>query len=126
MFASSCRDISGGDTFTMALDGELSTRDELVSVTVAAIAERLRTLMFNSLVKKNAQFEYVGELAKDINDSEDGSAVTFVLQDNVKFHNGKTLTSADVKYSFDKLLESNGAKASAFYDTVEGQKTPHI
>ena len=126
IFASSCRDRSGGKIFTIALDGKFSTLDPIGSVTVDANAERLRTLMFNSLVKKNDQFEYVGELAKEIIESEDGSAITFVLQDNVKFHDGKTLTSADVKYTFDKLFQSNGAKASAFYDTIEGQKTPHI
>jgi peptide/nickel transport system substrate-binding protein len=52
--------------------------------------------------------------------------VTFVLQDNVKFHDGKPLTSADVKYTFDQLFSTNGAKASAFYDTVGGEKRPHI
>jgi peptide/nickel transport system substrate-binding protein len=126
LFTLSCRDRSGGKTFTIALDGKFSTLDPIGSVTVDANAERLRTLMFNSLVKKNEQFEYVGELAKEIKENEDGSGVTFVLQDNVKFHNGKVLTSADVKYTLDKLFASNGAKASAFYDTVEGQKSPHI
>lgn len=118
LFASSCRDRTGGKIFTIALDGKFSTLDPIGSVTVDANAERLRTLMFNSLVKKNDQFEYIGELAKEIKESEDGSAITFVLQDNVKFHNGKVLTSADVKYTLDKLFQSNGAKASAFYDTI--------
>lgn len=120
----SCRDRTGGNVFTIALDGKFSTLDPIGSVTVDANAERLRTLMFNSLVKKNDQFEYVGELAKEIKESEDGSAITFVLQDNVKFHNGKVLTSADVKYTFDKLFQSNGAKASAFYDTATINNQP--
>ena len=118
LFSFSCRDRSSGRIFTIALDGKFSTLDPIGSVTVDANAERLRTLMFNSLVRKNDLFEYVGELAKEIKDNEDGSGVTFVLQDNVKFHNGKVLTSADVKYTLDKLFSSNGAKASAFYDTV--------
>lgn len=117
-FTFSCRDRSSGRIFTIALDGKFSTLDPIGSVTVDANAERLRTLMFNSLVKKNEQFEYVGELAKEIKENEDGSGITFVLQDNVKFHNGKVLTSADVKYTLDKLFGSNGAKASAFYDTI--------
>lgn len=126
IFVSSCRDRTGGNLFTMALDGSFSTLDPIGSANVDANAERLRTLMFNSLVKKNDQFEYVGELAKEIKENEDGSAITFILQDNVKFHNGKTLTSVDVKYTLDKLFQSNGAKAAAFYDTVNGQKTPHV
>ena len=47
--------------------------------------------MFNSLVKKDENFDYVGELAKEIKTSEDGKVITFVLQDGVKFHNGRSL-----------------------------------
>ena len=127
VFSFACRDRTGsGKPFTIALDGKFSTLDPIGSTTVTANDERLRTLLFNSLVKKNDQFEYVGELAKEINTSEDGSTITFVLQDNVKFQDGKALTSADVKYTLDKLFESNGAKASAFYDTAEKEKKPHI
>lgn len=126
IFSLSCRDRTSGKLFTMALDGKFSTLDPIGSANVDANAERLRTLMFNSLVKKNDQFEYVGELAREIQESADGAAITFLLQDNVKFHNGKILTAADVKYTFDKLFESNGAKAAAFYDTVNGQKAAHI
>lgn len=122
-----CRDRTGsGKPFVIALDGPFSNLDPIGSATVTANDERLRTLLFNSLVKKNDQFEYIGELAKEINTSEDGSTVTFVLNDNVKFHDGKQLTSADVKYTFDKLFATNGAKASAFFDTVGEEKKPHI
>lgn len=82
--------------------------------------------MFNSLVRKNEKFEYVGELAKEIKPSEDGKVITFVLQDNVKFHNGKEFTSADVKYTFEQLFKSNGYKAGAFVDTIEDKRVPHI
>ncbi|MEO6589105.1 MAG: ABC transporter substrate-binding protein [Pyrinomonadaceae bacterium] len=117
---SACRDRTGsGKPFTIALDGKFSTLDPIGSTTVTANDERLRTLLFNSLVKKNDKFEYIGELAKEINTSEDGATITFILQDNIKFHDGKVLTSKDVKYTFDKLFSSNGAKASAFYDTAE-------
>ena len=123
-FLLNCRDRGGqGKMFTIALDGKFSTLDPVGSTTVTANDERIRTLMFNSLVKKNDQFEYVGELAKEIIESPDGSIITFVLHDNVKFHNGKTLTSADVKYTFDKLFESNGAKASAFFDTASNESS---
>lgn len=82
--------------------------------------------MFNSLVKKNENFEYVGELAQEIRNSDDGKTITFVLRDGVKFHNGKDFTSADVKYTFDKLFESKGYKSGAFFDTVNKQRVAHI
>lgn len=103
---------------TVALPESFSTLDTLTSTASDSAAERVRNLMFNSLVKKNESFDYVGELAKDITTSPDGLIITFVLRDDVKFHNGKQFTSADVKYTFDKLFESKGYKSGAFFDTV--------
>jgi peptide/nickel transport system substrate-binding protein len=103
---------------TVALPEKFSAFDTLTMVTSDAAAERVKNLMFNSLVRKDANFEYVGELAKEIRTSEDGTVLTFVLQDGVKFHNGQELTSADVKYTFDELIKANGYKAGSFFDTV--------
>ena len=115
----SCR--RNSDIFTIALDGKFDTLDFLGASSVPANAERLRTLMFNTLVKKNERFEYVGDLAKEINTSFDGTTISFTLQDNVKFHDGKPLTSADAKYTLDLLLKTKGAKQGAFFETLSGQ-----
>lgn len=113
----SCRRNSS-EHVTIALPEPFSTFDTLTSVTSDAAAERVRNLMFNSLVKKNDNFEYVGEMAEQITTSEDGKTITFTLRDNIKFHNGKVLASSDVKYTFDTLFASKGYKAAAFYDSV--------
>lgn len=115
--ASNCRR-RNADAVTVAMPEAFTTLDTLTTVKSDAAAERVRTLMFNSLVKKDANFDYVGELASDIKTSDDGKALTFALRDNVKFHNGKVLTSADVKYTIDQLFQSNGYKSGAFFDTV--------
>jgi peptide/nickel transport system substrate-binding protein len=120
-----CRSRSS-DFFTIALDSKFSTLDPVGAATVDANAERLRTLMFNTLVRKNERFEYVGDLAQEINTSFDGATLTFLLRENAKFHNGKPLTSADAKYTLDTLLKSSGAKAASFFETVNGEKTPMI
>jgi peptide/nickel transport system substrate-binding protein len=126
IFSLSCR-TQNNEFVTVALSEKFSTLDTLNSVGSDAAAERVRNLMFNSLVKKNEKFEYVGELAKEIKTSEDGKTVTFVLQDNVKFHNGKDFTSADVKYTFDELFKAAGAyKAGSFFETINDQKVPYI
>ncbi|MGB7070310.1 MAG: ABC transporter substrate-binding protein [Pyrinomonadaceae bacterium] len=111
---------------TIALPDKFSTLDTLTTTASDSAAERVRTLLFNTLVKKNDSFEYVGELAKDIVTSDDGKTITLTLQENVKFHNGNPFTSADVKYTFDELFKSNGYKAGAFFDTVNGDRVPHI
>lgn len=124
LLAAGCRTRS--DIFTIAMDTQFSSLNSLTG-TADANAERLRTLMFNMLVKKNENFEYVGELASDIKDLDNGSTISFTLRDGVTFHDGKPLTSADVKYTFDTLFAvPNTTKASAFYETVDGATKPHI
>ncbi|MEO6587823.1 MAG: ABC transporter substrate-binding protein [Pyrinomonadaceae bacterium] len=126
IFSFSCRNRTA-EFVSVALSDKFSTLDTLTSTASDAAAERVRGLMFNSLVRKNEKFEYIGELAKDIQTSADGKTITFVLQDKVKFHNGKDFTSADVKYTFGELFKSQSAyKAGAFFETVNEQKTPYI
>src|SRR5437762_6860639 len=115
--AVSCRRVNL-EFVTVALPEKFTTLDTLTSTASDAAAERLRSIIFNTLVRKNERFEYVGELAKDIKISTDGKTLTFTLQNNVKFHNGKLFTSADVKYTFAELFKANGYKAGAFFDTV--------
>ncbi len=125
IFSFSCRTRTN-EFVTIALPEKFSTLDTLTTTASDAAAERVRSLMFNSLVRKNEKFEYVGELAQEIKPSEDGKVITFVLRDGVKFHNGKSFTSADVKYTFDELFKSNGFKSGAFFETVDDKKVPHI
>lgn len=103
---------------TVAMSEQFNTFDTLTTEKNDAAGERVRNLLFNSLVKKAENFDYVGELASEIKTSEDGKQITFVLRSNVKFHNGHPFTSADVKYTFDQLFENKGFKSSAFFDTV--------
>jgi len=73
-------------------------------------------LIFNSLVKKDDKFDYVGELASDVKHSDDGTVFTFTLRDGVKFHDGRVLSSADVKYTLDTVFSSDFAKSASFYE----------
>src|SRR4026209_1472645 len=106
MAPTACR-TRAGNAFVIALSDNVKTIDPIGSPSVDAASERVRTLIFNTLVKKNEKFEYVGELASDVKRSDDGLTFTFTLQDGVKFHDGRVLTSADVKYTLDLLLSSN-------------------
>jgi peptide/nickel transport system substrate-binding protein len=93
-----------------------------------AASERFRQLMFNSLMKKNERFDYVPELASNVQTAPDGLSVTFTLRDNVKFHDGKPLTSADVKYTFDQLLkpDSQSPKSPSFFEGTGDARQPFI
>lgn len=129
---SSCNRNNGG-AVTIALSDKFSSLDTLSTTSPDSAADRLRNLIYNSLVKKNDKFEYVGDLAKEIKIGEDNLTVTFTLQENVKFHNGQSFTSADAKYTLEALFQANGYKGASFYDSKPNPddpknpiKEPHI
>jgi peptide/nickel transport system substrate-binding protein len=114
------------NAFVIALGDNIQTIDPIGSPSVDAASERVRTLIFNSLVKKNEKFGYVGELASDIQRSTDGTVFTFVLHEGVKFHDGRPMTSADVKYTLDLVFSSSFAKSASFYEGTGDDKHSYI
>ena len=118
--------VDGGKSgpFVVVLEGNPETLDQLRSTDAAS--ERLRQLMFNSLVRKDKNFDYEGDLASDIKTSPDGLVYTFTLRDGVKFHNGKPFTSADAKYTLDTLLASDSRKATDFFEGSGDARTPIV
>ena len=124
LFPMACRQRS--DTFVIALGDNIRTIDPVGSPTVDAASERVRTLIFNSLVKKNEKFDYVGELASDVQRSDDGLTYTFNLRDGVKFHDGRAFTSADAKYTLDLVFSSNFAKSASFFEGSGANRKSYI
>lgn len=61
--------------------------------------------LYDSLVFPNEDGTVRPHLATDWEVSEDGLTYTFNLRDDVKFHNGDTLTASDVAFSANRLLE---------------------
>jgi peptide/nickel transport system substrate-binding protein len=60
---------------------------------------------YSTLIKIDAERfpDVKGDLAKSWTVSNDGLVYTFKLHSGIKFHDGSTLTSQDVKVSFDRL-----------------------
>lgn len=123
-FSASCHHKS--NTFVIALSDNIRTLDPIGAPSVEAASERVRTLIFNSLVKKDAKFDYVGELAANIQRSDDGLTYTFTLHDGVKFHDQRPLTSADAKYTIDLCLEKEFAKAASFFEGSGADKKRYV
>src|SRR6266705_2221964 len=95
----------GGEPGTLVIAIEVAPRgfDPRFSTTFQTSA-RIMQLIYDTLVVKNDKFEFVPSLAERFEESEDHREFTFHLRAGVMFHNGKQLTSADVKYTFDSLL----------------------
>ena len=126
LLLSGCRTGTDADApFVMVMESQPGSLDPLRGND--AQSERLRQLMFNSLVRKNEQLEYVGELATDpIQVSEDRRTYTFTLREGVTFHDGRPLTSADAKYTLEALLASDSPKATPFFVGTGEARQPRI
>src|SRR5947208_3206453 len=122
---SSCRR-NRSNGFVIALSDNVKTIDPIGSPSVDAASERVRALMFNSLVKKDEKFDYVPELASNIQRSDDGLTFTFTLRDSVTFHDGRPFTSADAKYTLDTVLGNSFAKSASFFEGVGASRTAYV
>jgi peptide/nickel transport system substrate-binding protein len=78
--------------------------------------------IYSNLVDFDRNYLYIPGLAEKWEISSDGLTYTFYLRKNVKWHDGKPFTSADVKYTFD-LIESrkgfNWDLVKDYYDKME-------
>ncbi len=68
-----------------------------------AQSEHLHGLIFDSLVAHDAQMNIIPDLAEHW-EARDPQTYVFQLRKGVKFHDGRSLTSADVKFTFDSIL----------------------
>lgn len=59
--------------------------------------------IFEGLVKPDENGNLMNAVASDYTISDDGLVYTFTLRENVKFHNGETVTAQDVKYSLERV-----------------------
>jgi len=79
---------------------------------VPALSRSRRSpLMYSQLVRFDETMTPRPELAESWETSKDGLAWTFKLREGVKFHDGQEMTSADVKFTFDRLFEKSPGKS---------------
>jgi len=80
-----------------------------------AQSQHLDGLIYDGLVKLDSQMNIVPDLAERW-DTPDARTYVFHLRHGVKFHDGRPLTSADVKYTFDSLIhgEVSSVKRGTF------------
>jgi peptide/nickel transport system substrate-binding protein len=79
---------------------------------VDAQSEHIGSLIFDSLVHKNAHFNLEPWLATSW-DTRDPVTYRFHLRTDVRFQNGQPLTSADVKYTIDSMRNGTVITAKA-------------
>jgi peptide/nickel transport system substrate-binding protein len=85
-------------------------------------------MMFNvyeGLVKPASDGTLHPAVAEKYTISEDGLTYTFILRKGIKFHNGREVTTKDVKYSLERLMGTHtGKPLSSFFQKVLTVQAP--
>jgi peptide/nickel transport system substrate-binding protein len=86
---------------------------------------RLLELIYEPLVRLDANLKIVPAIAQSWEFYPDGKELTFKLDPKAKFQNGAAVTSADVKASFERILdEKTGAANRANFLSIASVETP--
>ena len=104
--SSSSSGSASGGTLTLAIDGTSAINDPCYYDTIGdwqAVDCICRGLTFISFETSTVQ----PDLAESWDISADGTTYTFKLRQGVKFHDGTTLTSADVVASLNRQFDAN-------------------
>lgn len=86
---------------------------------------RLLELIYEPLVRLDAELNVVPAIATSWEFAEDAKTLTFKLDPNAKFSDGSQVTPADVKASFERLLdEATAAAARSNFLSIASIDTP--
>jgi peptide/nickel transport system substrate-binding protein len=96
------------DSVVVLIENSPTSLDPRIGVD--AQSEHIFSLIFDSLVRRNEHFNVEPWLATNW-EYPDPKTLIFHLRKGVRFHNGRLLTSKDVKWTFDSIL--TGAVISA-------------
>ncbi|HTA24996.1 MAG TPA: ABC transporter substrate-binding protein [Terriglobales bacterium] len=101
------------NTLVMIIESSPTNLDPRVGLD--AYSERIDTLLFDDLLTRDEHLNVQPQLAESW-DIPDPKTYIFHLHHGVRFHDGRPLTSRDVKWTFDSLLEGKirSTKAAAY------------
>ncbi len=108
---------AAGGTLRIGLDVDAGSGDPRLMRDTSAF--RLRELVFDGLVEMQPDYTLAPSLAESWENPDDLTWI-FHLREGVKFHNGDALTAADVKFTFDTILDEAFASPSrAFFTPIQ-------
>lgn len=100
---------SGPITLDPAISSEMSSHTYVMQI-------------FSGLVKFDSQLKPVGELAESWEISPDGMNYTFNLREDARFHDGRSVTANDIKYSLERACapQTRSQTASTYLGDIVG------
>ena len=112
-----------GGTLIDAMLGEPSGLISMIAGESASSA--ITANIFNKLLKYDKNLDLVGELAESWQVSDDQKTITFKIKPNLKWADGKALTSADVLWTWGAVIdEKTGSPYAADFQLVKNADAP--
>ena len=115
---------SAGDqkTLVIALKSGPTNLDSRVGADNAS--SRMFDLVYSGLIKVTPDFNYAPDLATKW-ETPDDKTIVFHLNPNAKFHNGQPVKAADVKWTYESLMNPTFVTSKrSGYSTVDHIETP--
>lgn len=95
--------------------------DDIDPALVFTVAQgELVAMSFETLTRPGADARIVPWLAEEFRPEDDGRAFRFRLRHDVRFHDGRIVTSADVRYSFLRLLRLQESRSRWLLAPIKG------
>ena len=111
-----------GGTLVVAFNADPETLDP--HITTALLASRVLALIHDNLINRDYDGSFKPALAEKWDISPDGKVYTFTLKKGVKFHSGKDFSSADVKYTFERWLNTEKSPTSFAIKPIDKIEAP--
>ena len=104
----------GGAVPVQGLDPHIDT---------SAASKRVLENIYEEVVALQDDYSIEPHLAKSFEQSDDNTLLTFELREDVTFHNGKQMTSADVLASYERV-QNGDYLATGFFEFVDSLAAP--
>ena len=120
---------AAGGTVSVSLFQEPDNLNPYLAVQTAS--RIVRQLTLEGLVAVDPEGNYIPELAEEVPSaenggiSEDGLTITYRLKEGVTWSDGEPLTSADVLFTWEAIMDpANAVNSQTGYDQIESIDTP--
>lgn len=84
------------------------------------LSNSIQKTMMEGLLGFDEEMNVIPVLAKEYSANDEATEFTFILHEDVKFHDGTPFNAEAVKVNFDRLAdESNGLKRTSLYNVID-------
>jgi ABC-type transport system substrate-binding protein len=119
-FAPAYAEVKQGGEMTVTFKDDLITLDPAIGYDWKNWSV-IKSVFDGLMDYKPGTTELVPDLAESVDVSADGLTYTFKLRQGVKFHNGRAMTAADVKYSLERTCNpATQSPGAGYYGALKG------